>query len=505
MSMKRRDNLAIIKNCAPVNWREYGVKDLRMTKAETSRAFVSSTGPLQLSLFDDDGAPIGHCGVEAPAVVTPPTIARITEGRGVGDQATMASVAAVDTAPAMLSEADGLSSPPLSPALAAQRHGGSPPATMGQLLATTMARQRRGEATPAMSSAIRRFGTIVGRNLDDISVDPPSLAVLMAQVVPAAAGVSPRYWGIIRSLVSRALREGGTEHLPGKCVVDLTPAWAAFSMRLPNKAARTALSRFMRFLVSQGIEPGETRPAHFEEFRKAVFEKSLLLHPSQTYRTAVKQWNRLAESGAVDFTVQFEPDPRLYALPLSEFPPTFAADLEAFLGRGRNSSPFDDDYFKPPKATTLASWRSCLIQVASAAVIAGAPITALTDLAALVDPAVSKPALRHLYDRRNEFYKGLEAQLHVLLIVAKHWVKSPVALEVLGTLKKGVPKRAGGLTKKNRERLRQFDLRDNLEALVRSCHVNRGKPNGGILDRLRRWPPPTLRRPRRGSAEASGG
>jgi integrase len=98
----------------------------------------------------------------------------------------------------------------------------------------------------------------------------------------------------------------------------------------------------------------------------------------------------------------------------------------------------------------------------------GFPIAALTSLTVLVEPANARLALRHFWERAG---KKSTTSIHDRAVflsgLAKHWVKAPAdQIGELTKLGRGLKVKKGGMTDKNRERLRQFDDTANVDALL---------------------------------------
>lgn len=92
---------------------------------------------------------------------------------------------------------------------------------------------------------------------------------------------------------------------------------------------------------------------------------------------------------------------RRYALPWTDFPPSFQIDAEAYLNRLGNPDPLADDYAEPLRPATIEGRRGQILQLATAIVRAGVPPKRITDLAVLVEPDNAKLALRFFLDRKN--------------------------------------------------------------------------------------------------------
>jgi hypothetical protein len=309
----------------------------------------------------------------------------------------------------------------------------------------------------------------------------------------AAAGIRRGRWNNVRSLTLKALDVAGLRTMPGRSNQPLMPAWVTLRDRLPNVAARHGLSRFMSFCSRQGLAPEAVTAEDFERFRATLENESLVKGVHQIYRTTCIQWNEAAAktTGWPKLVVPVPSRSRRYALDLADFPLPFQSDVEAYLDRLADQNPFADDYAKSARPSTVAQRRKQILQSGSALVQSGFPIEKLVSLAVLVKPANAKLALRWFWTRAG---KKSTTSIHDRAIflagVARHWVRAPAdQIDELTKLSRGLKVKKGGLTDKNRERLRQFDDEVNLDALLnlpsRVLRQVRQKDGGGRDEALR--------------------
>jgi integrase len=320
-------------------------------------------------------------------------------------------------------------------------------------------------------SGLRMVGRVLGRPLADIPVHPTELRVLLAGASPALAGIKMTRWNRMRSLVMGALAAVGIEVMPGRSTDGLSPAWYELFKTLPNKKLRYGLSRIVSYLSSQDIEPAAVNAISFDRFADALRTASLHRTPETAIRTTARLWTVAVNHvpGWPRLTPKVDPTGRAYALAMDAFPTSFGEDAEAFLDHSGNQDVLADDYAPSVKPSTVAMRRKQTLQCATALVRSGFPIEQITSLAILTQPANAKAALRYLLNRKGGTttpYLGQQAQL--LRTIGKHWVKAgPEEVATLAKFCSGLsPEKQRGMTEKNRALLRQFDLPENVLALL---------------------------------------
>jgi integrase len=112
--------------------------------------------------------------------------------------------------------------------------------------------------------------------------------------------------------------------------------------------------------------------------------------------------------------------------------------------------------------------RKQIAQMATALAQSGIAIEAITQLATLVEPSNAKLILRFLRDRRGGgTFTYLHQQALLLKTIARYWVKAPQAhIETVGRVAQNLAVKRRAMTPKNSRRLRQFDIDQNLRALL---------------------------------------
>lgn len=320
-----------------------------------------------------------------------------------------------------------------------------------------------------MHSALNGIGRVLERKLADIPTDPAKLGQLFGKAQPAIALMTRQHWSAVRSRLRLALEQAGFEVMPGRDVLPWRQDWQAMSELLPDRRAKTGLSRLISYLSRKGVAPEDVSVEDILAFEKALNDRSLKKDPKQLFRSTVRRWNVVAEEvgGWPSVIVPLEKDSRKYALPWEDFPASLKADVDAFLSNAADQDVFSDTYAKPVRASTNDNRRNHISELASALVLSGRPATEIASLADLVRPENAKQALRWHMDRNGRKTSShISGMAYLLLTLARHWVRDPDAVETLARYCDGLKLAKKGMVEKNRTRLRQFDHPDNKAALL---------------------------------------
>jgi integrase len=325
--------------------------------------------------------------------------------------------------------------------------------------------QRRSD----LCSAVRRVAALHDRPPADIPADVAALRRTMTLFAPNTAGMAPRRWRNVRSLLATALT------LTGATVVrrrtsPLAPAWRDLLGRIPNGRERDRLSRFAGYCTTNDIPPECVCDTVVDGFARQLTENSLIDRPKHVHRSACLAWNRAAATivGWPEHRLTVPDNRSHHALPLSTYPASFGADLEAWFDHLSGKNLFSEVAARPISPTTVRSNRRLVLQLATAMVRSGRDPSSITRLADLIAIDALKPALETIWRRAGE---KKTAHLHnhamMLIKVAKHWVKVPDHhLEQLRAIRSQVAPGQSGMTARNRARMRQFDDETNLARLL---------------------------------------
>ncbi len=321
-----------------------------------------------------------------------------------------------------------------------------------------------------IASDFRCLSAMLGAQPSALHADCADLRRHLGAASPSGFRLSPTRWRNMTSSLNKALALAGIAVINGRPVRQkLSPPWSALRQRLHDRYDRFALTRFMGFCTARNIEPNGVSDELMRAFGEAL-TAAHVARPKQIVRDTVKTWNKAAA------TLSSWPAVRLsttnnradYALPLSAYPPSFGADVEAYLAHIAGRDLVESDIAQPAARATLKTRRQQILQLAAALVASARDASSITFLADLVDVEAAKIALNWLYVRNGRRKTG---QLHnfalLLVILARHWVKAPEAdVTALKALRRKLDPGKTGMTKKNRRRLLQFTDPRNVAKLL---------------------------------------
>ena len=287
----------------------------------------------------------------------------------------------------------------------------------------------------------------------------------------------PRRWSSIRSSTTRVLRLTGWL-VDGKANrAPLPEPWKSAAEQISQVARHAVFARFARFCLARGIACGDVGAATLEEFRAHRLRSSLDPNVKETIYALRRAWNDLAAAsptwGGQPLTRPQRPN--YITKPFSELNPGFVADLEAYLKRLADPDPFDQRVRKAKSPATIKCLRRILRLEASILVMAGWKVDEIRSLRDLVRPKAVEAILRDQWVRvghNKAWPPGAVSVASYIKMVARHCPEIPdderAKIEELCSIPKTSRK---GLTKKNRDRLTQFD---DPQALARFYHLPGG-------------------------------
>jgi integrase len=320
----------------------------------------------------------------------------------------------------------------------------------------------------ALRSCVRAVGRVLGRPLDQIPADIAVLQPLLAEARPALVGMKPRTWIQTKSSFRAALAYCEIAVMPGRDCEPLLPEWEVLIAATDEVRLKRGLSRLLHFLSAERIGPDVVTVEDVRRFGERLRTGSLHPRPATAYRNSIRLWNLAVqkEPGWPNALVELDDDPRRYSLDWAAFSPLFYDDVEAFLSAKTKSNWFSSDYARPVRPRTIEGRRRMLRQLASALVLTGFRIEDLTDLNVLTEPRNASAALEWHLQRRGARTEGIENLARLLLTISRVWTKNKVSEEELKAMVSDLHVPHAGMTERNEEKLRQFDVERNTEALL---------------------------------------
>src|SRR5712671_4513291 len=342
--------------------------------------------------------------------------------------------------------------------------------SLADLLATLAAGDLPERKRQELRSAIRTVARALGQSPENIPADGRLLASRLKEVAPAAIGISRGRWNNIRSLLRTALALVQPIS-PGRNRNDLLPEWLALSNELGSRSDKIALSRVLRFLSARGIAPDAVTVEIFDDYHRHL-DSSLLKRPNQTFAMTVKAWRRASSAieGWPPIDVEVPDHRRSWVSAWKRFPASLGRDCQAWCDRLAGRDLLDTAPFRPVRPATLAHREWQIRAFASALMRMGRDPATLTCLGDLVEVEAFKTGLRFFLDRESggKPTTAIADLATTLKAVARHHVRvEPGHLDQIGAIIRRLAPGRVGLTETNRTRLRAFDDRENVAALLR--------------------------------------
>ena len=309
-------------------------------------------------------------------------------------------------------------------------------------------------------SAVRRIAGLLDADPAHLPGSLVELRPRLNRVMPAAHGLSPKTWQNLRSNLTAAIKAAGGAGAPRRS--RRSPAWQRLRALLPNKRMQNGLARFLTYCDREGVSPDQITDEIADRFARELINSTLVTNPQDLYRRVCRLWNEAVV--AVDGWPQINlrlPDYRRPSttVPLIDYPETFRQDLERYLnwqsGRDLFAKNPPPDTWKP---RTIDLQRRLLTLAASALVTGGHARDEIRHLSDLVIPANVKQILRqYLPKDRGRIRVFAHSLATALITMAQRWVKvTPEYLAELKEIRRRLGKPPSGLTRKNRDLLREL-------------------------------------------------
>ena len=321
-----------------------------------------------------------------------------------------------------------------------------------------------------LRSSLRTFAKVMGKSPDQVPADIGALNSQIAGLTAQMVGLSAPRWANVKSGLTTALSLTGAKVIAGKRREALAPEWAALLDQVEGRYERARLSKFFSWCTTEGISPAGVGQGDVDRFVVALSTSSLTERPKSVHRDLALAWGRCrtAVAGWPDVEIKVPNNSRAYALAEEDFSEAFAKDVSAYLHHLAEVDPFEETPRKAMAPTTLRDTKLRIYQLASALAQSGRDPKSIMGLRDLVAPEAAKAALRVQHERNGKRKTGqLANYARTLINAARHWVKaSEEDLDALRALGRSITPKTGGMTDRNRSRLRQFDNQSAVHRLI---------------------------------------
>ena len=327
-----------------------------------------------------------------------------------------------------------------------------------------------------LASAIHTAARGLHRTPEEIPGSPAFLRRALARHSAAEFGVGHGRLRNIRSLLKRALEVSGVA--PTGYLAPLAGDWQTLHNRIADPYWRQCLARFLRFLSNRGTAPDQVTDESVAAFHEALTQENLTTRPDTAVQSAVRIWNRLAE------TMPGWPQRRLrplqraerYTLGWGQLSESLRSDADRWLARLSGIDPTDElGPARALKPRSIIKHRYEILQYVSALHHRGIDVRSLNSLADLCTEAHCRAALMYFVERHRERHgetpeirsSMIAGIAQTILAIARHYVRlEGASLRVLEDISRRLSRRQRGMTERNRTRLAFAKDRNQLRQLL---------------------------------------
>lgn len=349
------------------------------------------------------------------------------------------------------------------------------PSTLAEVLEVVECSQLPATRRRDLASAVRRICILAGVSPISVKTEATALRRLVADIRPAAHGLTGKSWANLRSAFTASLALAGVIDALPRGTAKVDPAWAPLIEPLTDKRLANGLAAFANWCAVQEIAPAAVDDEVVERFRLWLETRTLHPKPQDVVRRTPALWNEAQER------VPGWPQARLRRrsfrkprqhLDWSELAPSFVAEADAYLDLRRNPDIFAAEGSVPRRPlakTTLKQQREHLRIAASLVARQHGGADQVLGLSDLVTDEAFKVVLRHFYERAQGKPSAFAISIAKTLIdVARFHVG--VASDNLAELKRLASKLPAvplDLTDKNKALIADLDSEHLRAALYR--------------------------------------
>lgn len=340
--------------------------------------------------------------------------------------------------------------------------------------------RRRGD----MASGLKKVAAALGRTPDQVLADPRWLQPRLARITPATLSVSKKTWQNTLSNARSAMVACGIVSNRHRRLEDLSPAWRDLWEQVrasKDKSLLSPLPRFVFFLDRIGVLPDAVRDCHAELYYQAVQLNEITKDPIKAYKQAIAGWNLAIERlpGWPRQRLRWASRARRIMLPEADYAPEFIADLDGYLAkRMRPDVLLGARNIRRISGSSAQTYRYILLRFVSHVVASGVFVRDIRSLADLLEPEKVERGLRHMLEANDGETNHNISDTARLLAGTAHALNLPEGVcKALDDFKQRLARKdPGGMTPKNRDRLRALRA-------------------PGVLGRLLRLPEQIMQRP----------
>ncbi len=349
------------------------------------------------------------------------------------------------------------------------------PTTLAKVLEIVEGSQLPATRRRDLASAVRRICILPGVSPIAVKSEATALRRLVADIRPAAHGLTGKSWANLRSAFTASLALAGVIDALPRGTAKVDPAWASLIERLTDKRLANGLAAFANWCAVQEIVPEAVDDEAVERFHLWLETRTLHPKPQDVVRRTLALWNEAQER--VPGWPQVRLRRRSFCKPRqhhdwAELASSFVADADAYLNLRRNPDVFAAEGSVPHRPladSTLRQLREHLRIAASLVARQHGGASQVRGLSDLVTDEAFKVVLRHFYDRAEGKPNAFAISIAKTLIdVARfHVGVAPDHLAELKRLAGKLPAVPLDLTDKNKALIADLDSKRVRAALYR--------------------------------------
>lgn len=233
---------------------------------------------------------------------------------------------------------------------------------------------------------------LMGRDAtpEQLPLTPTKFRPHWRKILPARHRISRKRWANLKSHMRTLAILLGLHAPRQNRDAPLQEPWSELYRTLQSRFARLSIRSFLRFCIDRGLHPHEVNNDTAVAYEHHLIERTFEMDPYHTARGAICAWNKFARlvPGWPQQQLVMPQRVKRIMRPLAEFPPSFAADLRAYLETLNSPPPFGQGARRRPLSPrTIDTRRQFIMRAASILTIKGTSIESIVDLGALASPA----------------------------------------------------------------------------------------------------------------------
>lgn len=277
-------------------------------------------------------------------------------------------------------------------------------------------------------SAILSYCRVAGKDPSKLKADIVELLDRADERSALMAGMLPRRWSNLKSMLRRALNLAGNPTKRARRDRPLSQSWDRMIRDCGRKDVQTRLRPFAGHCTDRGIEPSQVDEAVFLAYAEEVRQIARSRNPLDVIKKVRRCWNKLVDAfpAELSFRARTWTNPRRWALPLEAMPKSFQAEI-ALLRKARSQETYEEVFRCRPLKHDAAVDNFIAMIMRIVTVMHkrnGHPLSKISSLRQIVQPEHFEAIMRGLKHQTGAAnLRQLGAYVSVMHWLAETWVK----------------------------------------------------------------------------------